>query len=139
MTAGARRRQAGFSLLEVIVALAILTLGVTSAMALFTAATAAHKRAIDRTHAASIAEQAFADIESALLRGASPEEISQNPPFATIRRNWPGYEVQARVFDVAGATAGDEILVEIRVHWRYRGQDRQQTFQQIIARATLIR
>ena len=48
----------GFSLIEVVVALAILSLGLTSAIALFAAATAAHRTAIHRSQAADLAASA---------------------------------------------------------------------------------
>ena len=129
----------GFSLIEVIVALGILAIGVSTAFALFTAATAAHKRAIDRVHIAAIAEHAIADIESALRRGASPEDIVRDPPFAEIKRNWPQYEVTANFYEIDAETGNDEILLEIKVGWAYRGTRRQESFQQIIAREILIK
>ncbi len=132
-------RQAGFSLLEIIIALGILAVGISSAIALFAAATAAHKRAIDRTHAAAIAEQAFADVESALMRGVDPAEIAENPPLAEIQRNYPGYEVDVKFFAVGGATAEDELLVEVTVHWKFRGKDRGEVFRQIVVRSVIIR
>ncbi len=129
----------GFSLLEVIVAMAILTLGITAAISLFTAATAAHKRAIDRTHATMIAEHVFADVESALERGLSPEQVQTEPPLEEVRKNWPGYEVQILFYTVDTPNAADEILLEVRIYWRYRGETREQVFQQLITRATQIR
>ena len=131
-------RQAGFSLLEIIVALGILAFGIASAIALFAAATAAHKRAIDRTHAAAIAEQAFADIESALARGVDPEAIVESPPLSEIQRNFPGYDVTVAFFAVDGSTAEDELLIEVTVNWKFRGSDRAEVFRQLIVRTVLI-
>ncbi len=132
-------RRAGFTLLEVVVALAILTLGISAAIALFTAATAAHKRAIDRTHAAMIAEHVFADIESALERGADPLQIQEAPPLDDVRRNWPGYQVKIQFYTLDGPTAEDEILLEIRIYWNYRGESREEKFQQLVTRSARIR
>ena len=129
---------AGFSLLEVILALGILAVGITTAIGLFTAATAAHKRAVDRVHIAAIAEQAYADVESALARGASPEEIEATPPFHEITRNFPGYQVTPLFYEMDGSSSSDEILLELRIGWIYRGRSRQEVFQQIIAREVLV-
>ena len=126
--------RAGFTLLEVVIALAILTLGISSALALFTAATAAHKRAIDRIHSIAIAEHAIADVESALAFGADPVELMKEPPFEEIERNWPGYAVQLEFLGVEGETSEDEILIQITVHWRTQGRDRRQVFRQLVAR-----
>ena len=132
------RPGSGFTLLEVVVALAILTMGITSAMGLFTAATAAHKRAIDRTHAAAIAEHVFADVESALERGVSPEELLLEPPLGEIQKNWPGYQVELTFFQFASG-GEDEIILEVRVYWRFRGQEREEAFRQIITRSLGVR
>lgn len=129
----------GFSLLEVIVALAVLTLGISSALALFTAATAAHKRAVDRVNAAAIAEHVVAEVESALARGVTAESLATNPPVAAIERNWPGYEVVLAFVPVAGESEGDLVLLEVRVRWRSEAQGREETFRQLLAKEAVVR
>ena len=133
----ARRR--GFSLLEVLVALSILTLGITSVIGLFTAATAAHRRAIHRSHASALAEWALADIESALELGTEPEKIIESPPVDVMKRDWPGYSVEVAMLPIAGETGGDEILVEVSIVWQSRGDSSQLDFQQIVVRRSRIR
>ena len=135
----APRRVGGFSLIEVLVALAILSLGITSAIALFAAATAAHRTAIYRSQAADLAEWALADIESALLLGADPEELVANPPTEAIARDWPGYRVEVSIRPAAGTQGEDEALVGVSVVWSTRGRDQRLEFQQIVARRTQIR
>ena len=54
---------AGFSLLEVLVAMFILSIGAASVLALYAAAARTHRRSVDRTHAALIAERVFAEIQ----------------------------------------------------------------------------
>lgn len=125
-----RPRERGFTLIEILVALGILAIGATSALALFAAASAAHKRAIDRTNAANIAEQAFADVESALANGRTGEELNLEPPFADIASNWPGYQAQLEIYGLST----DELLVRVLVYWQYRGQERSETFEQIMMR-----
>ena len=128
-----RSKEAGFSLIEVIVALGILAVGIGTCIALFAAATAAHKRAIDRVHISAIVEQAFADIESALAEGEDPAELEKTPPFQDIERNRPGFQVTPVFYEVP-AGDGDELLLEIRIIWTARGVDREEIFSQIIAR-----
>ncbi|MCA8962616.1 MAG: hypothetical protein KDC38_18955, partial [Planctomycetes bacterium] len=118
-----------------IIALGILAIGIASAIALFAAATAAHKRAIDRTHAAAIAEQVFADVESALERGRGIEEVTASPPLDAVRANYPGYEVELDFYEVSGETASDEILLDVHVRWRFRGRDSEEVFQQLLVRS----
>jgi hypothetical protein len=118
----------------VVVALAILALGMTSAIALFAAATAAHRIAIHRSHAADLAEWAIADIESALLLGADPAEIAENPPLEAIARDWPGYRLEVKVTPAAGDAGEDEALIEVGVIWQSRGRDERVDFQQVVAR-----
>ncbi|MFN0057174.1 MAG: prepilin-type N-terminal cleavage/methylation domain-containing protein [Planctomycetota bacterium] len=129
-SSGSRPREQGFTLIEILVALGILAIGATSALALFAAASAAHKRAIDRTNAANIAEQAFADVESALANGRTGEELNLAPPFADIASNWPGYQAQLEIY----ALSKDELLVRVLVYWQYRGQERREVFEQILLR-----
>ena len=69
------RREAGFSLLEVIVALGILSVGIAAAVSLFTAGTAAHSRAVDRLKSIEISESIFAAVEGALRDGADLDDI----------------------------------------------------------------
>ncbi|MCI0651137.1 MAG: type II secretion system GspH family protein [Planctomycetes bacterium] len=128
----------GFSLLEVVAALGILTLGIAAALSLFTGATAAHKRAIDRVHATAISEQAFADVESALLAGSTAEELEKDPPFGAIKRNWPGYDVSAIVCNVGGPAGKDQLLMEVHVRWKRHGQEREQVFRQVVLRDHLL-
>lgn len=75
-----RRRDLGFSLLEIIVALGIFMVGAASVFTLFAAGAGAHKRAIDRANAARAADSIFAELESKwtlagdLQRGAARRE-----------------------------------------------------------------
>lgn len=127
--------------MEVLVALGIMMIGVSVALALFAGATAAHKRAINRTNAAAIAEQAMADIESALRAGASPDELADSQPFEGLRRDYPGYEVEARFYAGLedGQPSSDVAVVEIVVRWTAQGQKRDEVFRQLVARSMQIR
>ena len=51
-----KKTAGGFTLVEILVALFVMLVGISSAFALFAAATALHKRATDQSSAAVIAE-----------------------------------------------------------------------------------
>jgi prepilin-type N-terminal cleavage/methylation domain-containing protein len=59
-----RTATAGFSLLEVIVAIGIVTVGVTAVLALFAAGVDTHKRSIDQTNAALAAQGLASELEA---------------------------------------------------------------------------
>ncbi len=69
------RQARGFSLIEVLVAMVILTLGATSLIALFAAAAATHKRSVDRFHAAVLAEEIIAEVQARYSPGADVDDI----------------------------------------------------------------
>lgn len=129
-------RNAGFTLIEVLVALGVLSLGIASAIALFAAATASHKRAIHRTNAVAIGEQALADLETALATGGDPYQLMEAPPFASLQRDYPGYEVTVRF--LVGIEVDDTILAEVTVTWSAGGNDRSESFQQWMTRESRI-
>ena len=60
----AARRFQGFSLIEVIVALGIVTVGVTAVLALFASGVDVHKRSIDQSNAALAAATIASELEA---------------------------------------------------------------------------
>lgn len=126
----------GFTLIEVMVALGVLTIGIGSAIALFTAATASHRRAIDRDHAVSIAEHVLSNIEGALHHGAEIDALIASPPLESVERRWPGYKIEIR-YGLAPSNGRyiDEILVEVGITWRSRGRSKSEIFRQIMVRS----
>ena len=65
----------GMSLVEILMAMAILTVGATSLIALFASASSTHKRAVDRTHAALVAEEVFSEVQARYFVGTKPKDI----------------------------------------------------------------
>lgn len=57
-------RAGGFSLLEVIVALGIVTVGITAVLALFAAGVDVHKRAVDQINGSLAAQSIAAELEA---------------------------------------------------------------------------
>ena len=73
-----RPRVAGMSLIEVLVAILIFSVGATSLVALYAAASATHKRGVDRTHTALIAEEIFSEVQARYVGQADPALIVQD-------------------------------------------------------------
>ncbi|MHC4914766.1 MAG: type IV pilus modification PilV family protein [Planctomycetota bacterium] len=129
---GAARR--GFTLIEVLVALGILALGIGGAMAMFVAASATHRRALDDTAAAIIAETVIAEQRAAFNRSHSED------PVPLKRAAVPGYElywVSVRPVVLArdpllGRTV--HMYLEVEVHFNQQGRDRSETYRTILFR-----
>ena len=132
-------KEAGFTLLEVVIALGILTVGVTVAISLFTAGTAAHKRAIDRVRAIEVSEQVFAALEGAIHDGATVTDLVARPPWRKTLDRWPGVNVEVRYGAIPKEQYIDELLVEVHVQWISRGVDAEEVFHQILARTRSVR
>jgi len=70
-----RRGASGFTLLETIIAMGVLAIGATTALALLVSATAMGRHAEHQVNAALIADSAFTDIEAELNGGFSPKKL----------------------------------------------------------------
>jgi prepilin-type N-terminal cleavage/methylation domain-containing protein len=70
------RARAGFSLTEILIALAILVIGMLGILAAFASALDLHKRGIDQTTAALLAETILEGGQAFALEGKTPDEIS---------------------------------------------------------------
>ena len=136
MTACPVRRRAlteGMTLIEVLVAILIFSVGATSLIALFAAASATHKRGVDRTHAALIAEEIFsevqaryigqADLESLIadLEDDVPERIDGYAWSLILHRpgdgSGKGSKRSSRYKEDRGPWSRDELVVRIDVKW----------------------
>jgi prepilin-type N-terminal cleavage/methylation domain-containing protein len=143
-------RRAGFTLLEIIVALGIFAVGATAAFALLVAGASSGRRAEHRINAALIAEQVLNDIQSeqlahedfdlSLFDPAGPLPDGANPDTVYVLHDaeasgYPDYR-----YDVAITPAGGPdpsrvwlYLVEVDVRWSEKGRGREAHF------ATLMR
>ena len=134
-----REAESGFTLLEVVVALGILTVGVSVAISLFTAATAAHRRAVDRIRAIEVSEEVFAALEGSIRDGATLTELVAQPPWQSLIDRWPGVSVEVRYGSIPKIDYVDELLVEVHIRWVSRGVDTEEVFKQILARTRSVR
>lgn len=95
-------RERGFSLMEVLVAMVILTVGATSLIAVFAAAAATHKRSVDHTHAAVVAEEVLAEVQARYIPGVDLDELEASL-LAELPETINGYD-----WDVVLHRPGDE-------------------------------
>ncbi len=128
------RARRGFTLIEVLVALGILALGIGGVMAIFVAASATHRRALDETTAAIIAETVIAEQRAAFNRSHSDDPVPLD--HAPV----PGYELY-RVSVRPVALARDPLLgrtvhmyLEVEVHYNSQGRPRSETYRTVLFR-----
>jgi len=82
----ALRNRDGFTIIEILLAIGILAIGITSVLFLFTMGTRSHQRALDRTRAAMLAET----VANQLQTDFGPAYAVNNITNAT-HPDFPGY------------------------------------------------
>lgn len=136
-----RDRAAGFSLLEILIAMMILAIGAASVLSLFAAAASTHRRALDRTQAALIAERVLAEARARYAGDQTASSLS-----AELRRDLPerfgeyGWDVFLWRPATGRGDGGegdaewdpDELLVRVSVSWRRSGRGRAESFWTIL-------
>ena len=93
--AAGRRR--GFSLIEVLVAMVIFSIGAASVIALIAAAAASHKRSIDHTRATLVAEGILGEVQARYGPGSEPAEI-EKALAAALPAEIDGYTWDVEIF-----------------------------------------
>jgi len=119
----------GFTLVEILVALFVMLVGISSAFALFAAATALHKRATDQTSAAVIAESIFSQLQSELTAGV---ELSDIRKANLMPKGYEGYRHDIELVPIDPYE--NEIYVRLVITWLKRGTGREQEFSTILLR-----
>ena len=127
-----RRRRSGFSLLEVLIAMLILSVGAASILSLFAAAAATHRKSVDRTRAALVAERVLGELKGLYTPGREPDEI-----LAELGKRLPGpigdYAYEAMLFHPEGDRwAESELFARVLVRWRESGSERAEAFHSIL-------
>ena len=122
----------GFSLIEVLIAMVILGLGAGSLVALFAAGSSTHKRSVDRTRAALVAERVFSAVGLVYTQGVSPGDV-----VGKLRQRLPeeidGYRHEVLAFHPDGDEWSDqELYVQVEIRWKRSGRARAETFATIL-------
>lgn len=159
-----RTRRAGFTLLEIIVALGVLAIGSTAAFALLVAAASAGRRAEHQVNAALLADTIIDDLAANLAldidltdlplattvlaerqeRGDLPDDAPTAPDPETryVRQDavwpeYPDYKYDVAITPLPGPVPDQpwEFLVEVEVRWSDQGQRRSARFSAILLRA----
>lgn len=138
------RAQGGFSFVELLAALGIMAFGAGVALGLLTVATTTHRRAIDRTSAALLADAAAADAQGELtlrLDASRLEPAAGAAGTYYLRRDarYPGFEDY--VYDIALTPLDDEdpaaataFHLEVLVRWQTSGKQRTATYHTVALR-----
>lgn len=131
-----RRRcpgRTGMTLIEVLVAILILSVGATSLIALFASASSTHKRSVDRTHAALIAEELFCEVQARYFIDAEPRDI-----LADLRQSLPeritDYYWQVTLYrpgDGEGWSPG-ELVVHVVIRWSRAVESHEERYSTIL-------
>lgn len=125
----------GFTLIEVMVAMAILVVGMTTILGLLSFGLALHRTSSERADAARSLESVLEDLrrEAFLPKLAKDGVAPLDPPASLENRIVPGepgllYSAKLR----AHPKVSGEYLVEIEISWKEKGRRRFQTFRTIL-------
>ncbi|MGQ9589900.1 MAG: type IV pilus modification PilV family protein [Planctomycetota bacterium] len=129
---GSRASAGGFSLLEVLVAMFVLSVGAASVLALFAAGASTHRRSVDRTNAVLVAERVFSEVRAAYRVGRSAGEVGE-----IVRKALPeeigGYRYELELIEPEGdAFREGELVVRVTVRWRLAAAERSDSFFELI-------
>jgi len=139
----AASQRSGFTIVEVVLAMGILLVGMTSVLGLLAFGAAMSRTAQLRNAAASAAEGVVADLEESLfplVRDPATGAPAVGPPRAIADRPVPGhpgvrYSATA-VGDPTDGRAGGPLRwrVDVRMSWTASGHEHEQTFSTLLLR-----
>jgi Tfp pilus assembly protein PilV len=122
MRATLHRRDAGFTLLEILIALLILIVSLVSVFALFGAASASHRRAVAAQNASQLAYSILAELEQVPNPGALTNMTGKTNP------SFEGY-----TYDVTFTlVAPNEIEAIVTIHWKKGGKEESEIYRTIL-------
>ena len=138
-------RSGGFSLIEVLVAMFVLSIGAASVLSFFAAAASTHKRSVDRTHAALVAERVFSEVRGRYVAGKNADELTEELE-KELPESWGAYRAEVYCFHPADTrvrrkpgedrpAAGDgvqwqeeELFVRGIIRWKQKANSRAESF-----------
>ena len=137
----------GFSLLEVLIALFILSVGAASVLSLFAAAASTHKRSIDRTQAALLAERLFSEVQVRYGPGDRADELRKEVEEEVPAEHgsytwdvWMYHPARGSGRGLSRSSRGgaspawheDELYVRVIIYWKQKAEARSETFHAIL-------
>lgn len=128
------RARRGFTLVEVMVALGVLAVGIGGVLAMFAAAASTHRRALNETITAIIADSVLAEQRARFNRNRWSE------PMPLAKEPAAGYDLYS--YSVHPTTLAREpetgrtvhLYLEIEVHYQRRGRGRSKVFRTVLFR-----
>ena len=110
----------------------VLSIGAASLLSLFAAAASTHRRAVDRTHAAMVAERVLSEVRALYTEDSELDEI-----LGELKKNLPeslgGYRYEVQLVRPQGTEWSEsELFARVIVRWRQSGTDRSESFQTIL-------
>jgi len=125
-------RKTGFTLLEVIISLAILVLGLSAILPLFAVGTASHKRGIDETMVSLIAPHITARLQERLYE-VNPQTL-RDQEYAEVGRIYK-YDATFTPLDLADKDRM-AFIVRVQVRWSENASLHSESFSTILLRRT---
>lgn len=129
-------RRRGMTLLEVLIATAILVFGVVAVIGVIMSAQTTHRRAIDETIAVQVAQSVLAEWRMLMDKGAAqlPASVDPKTPFEQLKahEDYPDYRYAVKYREISPPgklksgeePLGREYLVEVHVFWMRQGGPR---------------
>ncbi len=124
---GCLRPSTAFTLIEILVAISILSIAMMGVMAVFASAARSHQRGVDGTEAAIIATGIAAEARAVFVERGSLVPVLNN----AVHGN-PRYFYDIEYIDLD--KTGDEVMMRIRVGWSRRGRRTSEVFDTILMR-----
>ena len=114
-----RRRQAGFTLIEMVVAIVLLALGVVGALACISSATRSTSISSEYTTAALLAQQKLAEVE------AQPEQIQGGEQSGDFGEEYPTFSWRQ---NTESSSIASLMRVTLSIEWKSGAIPRQAQF-----------
>ena len=134
-----RKTEGGVTLGVVMVAVEILPMGIGAAVSMCTGGAPAHGRAVDRLKRMGVSGSVFAAVEGELREVASMGDIRNGDLLTNLLQKWPGVSVDLSFATIPKNDFVDEVSIRMRIRQVSRGQQVEETFEQILARSRSVR